>query len=54
MVTRGEVAMASVAMVLTEEVGEGRIMEAAAVVLEVAFVVDTSGTFPHIFVYTVQ
>jgi len=27
---------------------------AAAVVLEVAFVVDTSGTFPHIFAYTVQ
>jgi len=26
----------------------------AAVVLEVAFVVDTSGTFPHIFAYTIQ
>jgi hypothetical protein len=49
MVTRGEVAMVSVAMVLTEEVAEEGIVGVAAVVLEVAFVVDTSGTFPHIF-----
>jgi hypothetical protein len=55
MVTRGEVAMVSVAMVLTEEVVEEGIVGAAGVVvLEVAFVVDTSGTFPHIFAKTVQ
>jgi hypothetical protein len=45
MVTRGEVAMASVAMVLTEEVG---IVVVVGAVSEVAMVVG-NGSFPHLF-----